>query len=144
MAFSPVLTFDLAGPVTDPVAFTVDASAIGAIPDAATVDYQPLLTGLANAIRTPADANDAANLGTFALMVLFAQPLHGGEVRASFAQALRTFDAITVAVLIGDDGIAFSIGNTGDTGDLRCRLANLEGGSESGQVGQWPRAQAAH
>ena len=146
MPFNPRLTFAIAATGAAPVRFGVDASELGPIPmiGTMTTNHGKLLTGLASVLREPTDPTDAARLGTFALMVLCLHPLHGEDVRQCFAEALRTFDAITIAVVLDSDGIAFSIGDTGDTGDLRCRLANMEGTCESGQVGQWPTAQVAH
>ena len=125
MPFNPRLTFAIAATGAAPVRFGVDASELGPIPmiGTMTTNHGKLLTGLASVLREPTDPTDAARLGTFALMVLCLHPLHGPAVQASLAEALRTFDAITVAVLIDGDSIAFSIGNTGDISDLVCRSA---------------------
>jgi hypothetical protein len=107
--------------------------------------YGKFVRILSDAIPSPVESTGIRiSLATLALTTICNHPLHGEDVRQCFAEALRTFDAITIAVVLDSDGAAFSIGDTGDTGDLRCRLANLEGGSESGQVRHWPRAPAAH
>ena len=78
------------------------------------------------------------------LLIVFNHPLHGPDVRQSSSEVLRVFDQITVAAVIGDDRIGFSIGDTGGSDDLRRRLDRMEGPVESGRLGAWPTVAAAH
>jgi hypothetical protein len=136
---TPVIVFTL-GDQSRTVSFAVKTDGLGPIPDVpAEPDRYPILVqGLASALRKPVSDDDALLLARFALMVAFDHFEFGADARRNFSTALAAFNVVHVVILLdGGDGVAFSIGNSGDIDDLRRQLGS-SGSTYAGTVGTWP------
>jgi hypothetical protein len=143
---APVILFRLSGGGQDWPPFSVSASDLA--PLARRVipadRYAALADGLAGALGEPADDADAARLADLVLLTLCQHPIHGDDFRDRFADAMRAFPVIVIALVITDGQIGFSLGSSGDLLDLRCRLAELDGPTATGVIGPWPVAPPPH